>query len=91
MFVPDTQLVINELHIEAQLARIARVELRSLQLDHHVTQLLNVKEQKLDEEVITIDVEMDLAAYKPEPGTKLTEGLDDAIDQPLLKFSLSCV
>ncbi len=47
-----------------------------------------MEEQQIDEEVITLDIEVDLTTDKREPGTELTQRVDDALDKPILELSL---
>ncbi|GAA4515550.1 hypothetical protein GCM10023159_25850 [Brevibacterium yomogidense] len=73
------------------MAGIARVELRGLQLDRHVAKLFDVEEQQVHEEIIAVDVDVQLTSDERETGAELVEGVDDAVDQPLFKFSLGYV
>jgi len=57
----------------------------------HTPKLINVEEQQVNEEVITIDIEVDLAANEREPRAKLAERIDDALDEPVLQLSLDGV
>lgn len=50
-------VVVRQFDVEPELARVFGIELAHLQLDHDIAQLLDVEEQEIDEEFVTINVE----------------------------------
>lgn len=81
------QPFLNKGNIEAELAGVTPVEFRSLELDNHIPKLVDVKEQQVDEEVIAVDIEVDLAADESKTGAELAEGVDDALGEPVFQLS----
>lgn len=86
-----SQPVFDEGNIEAELARVSRFELRGLELDDYVPELVDVEEQQVDEEVIAVDIEVDLAANEREAAAELAESIDDALDEAVFQSSLDGV
>jgi hypothetical protein len=84
----SAQPILDQGDIEAELAGIARVELGGLELDDDVPKLFDVEEQQIDEEVIALDIEVDLTTDEREPGSELTQSVDDALDEPILEPAL---
>jgi hypothetical protein len=72
------------------LARVAWVELCRFQLDDHVSQLLDVEEQQIDEEGIAVDVEVDLTAdeFSQARVVELIQQFDDVASRQLCNGSL---
>jgi hypothetical protein len=70
---------------------VARLEFRGLQLDNHIPKLIDVKEQQINEEVIAVDIEVDLAVNKRKPRAELAERGIDALEEPVLQLPLGGV
>jgi hypothetical protein len=85
------QPILNEGDIETKLTGVARLEFRGLQLDNHIPKLIDVKEHQINEEVISVDIEVDLAANKRKPRAEFAERVSDALDEPGLHLSLCSV
>lgn len=85
------QYIVDHGDIEAQPAGVLRLELPRLQLDHDVAQLLSVKEEQVNVEVVTVDIEMDLPDNETEAGAEFSQRLDDIVRQRLLEIPLSRV
>lgn len=51
---------------------------------------VDVEEEKIDEEVVTVNLEVDLPPDERKPSAELPERVDDAVDEPLLELSLRC-
>lgn len=72
-------LAVDDGHVEAELAGEGGLELARFQLDDDVAELLGVKEEEVDEEVVAINVKVDLAVDEREAGAELAEGVDNAV------------
>ena len=87
----SSEPVIDEGDVEGEFAGMLGLELSGLQLDNDVPELLNVKEQQVEVEVIADDVEVVLAAHECEPLSQLTERIDDAVHEGLFQVAFGCV
>ena len=57
-------------------------------LDDDVAQLVDVEEEQVDGEVVTVDLEAHLTAHEREPPAELREGLLDPVHERLLELAL---
>lgn len=83
--------ILDESDIEPELPRVARVELRRLQLDNHISELLDMKEEEVDVKVVSVDVEVHLAAHEREAGAKFAKGVDDSCGEAFFQVALGGV
>jgi hypothetical protein len=79
--------VVDEGHVEAQLAGVLGLEGADLELDDDVPQLLDVEQQQVEDVLVAVDVEPDLPVDEREPGAELPQGLDEAVHQRLLEVA----
>ena len=82
-------MVVDDGDIEGQLPGVLVPELTDLQLDDDVADLLGVKQQQIDEALVAVDGEMDLAANERELGAKLGQGLLQPTGQGSLDRALT--
>lgn len=82
-------LFIDNCDAEPELAGVFWSELSGLEFDNDVSELFDVKEQQVDEEVVAVEV--DLAADAGETSAELAHGVDDPFNETAFRFPLGDV
>ena len=85
------EFVVNEGDVEAELAGVLGLEFPCFQFDDYVPQLLDVEEQQVEIEVVSCDIEVDLASHECETCAQFSEGVDDAVHERLFQVAFGCV
>ena len=80
------EFVVDERHVEAELACILGLELPRLQLNDDVAQLLHVEEQEVEVKIITAHFQLNPPANKGKARAQLKEKALHMIHQGLLHF-----